>query len=398
VYNNTKLVFLLLLLFVCEFSFANGGTHSPAIDEEKCVDELSPVINDYSFFIQSASSKIEGFFAKRHKVDGFNGSVMVAKDGKVIYSGAYGYSNVSQKDTLTTQTPIQLASVTKTFTASAILQLVEMRLISLDDTLQKFFPEFPYKNITVKLLLTHRSGLSDYIYFQRDFIGKDIRYLTNSSLVDLLISKKPAVRCAPDRMFLYCNTNYALLASIIEKVTGVSYKQYIEEVIFRPLGMYNSFVLDMEDTLYHCGSTCYQAKWKEWEFGFSDGVMGDKGIYSSAEDMLKWDYALRNGAVLSYETLQEAYKPRSLDRYSFAKDKNKNYGYGWRMIKQPDKSYLIYHNGNWHGCNNVFTRDINNGYTIIVLGNKANPANYWTQPVWDALNQLKVVENTALAE
>lgn len=386
-----------LLLILAALLFNTAVFAGNVEETETCVDTEQP-FSDYSFFLQSASSKIESFFSKRHANDGFNGAALVAKDGKIIYSGAYGYSNRQNKDTLTTATPIQLASVTKTFTATAILQLVESHIVSLDDTIQKFFPDFPYKNITIKLLLSHRTGLPDYIYFSRDFIGKENRFLTNQSLVDLLIAKKPAVRCAPDRMFIYCNTNYALLAAIIEKATGVSYKQYIEEVIFKPLGMHNSFVFAIEDSIYHCGSACYQSKWQEWQINFTDGVMGDKGIYCSVEDMLKWDIALRNGVVLNYETLEEAYKPRSLDRYSFAKDKTRNYGYGWRMIRQPDKSYLIYHNGNWHGCNNVFSRDLSNGYTIIVLGNKANHANYWTQPVWDALNQLKIVENTALVE
>ena len=308
----------------------------------------------------------------------------------------FGYGNYAVKDTLTTQSSFQLASVSKTFTSAAILKLVEQGKLSLDDTLQKFFPELPYHNITVRMLLSHRSGLPEYIYWTQDFIGKDVPYLTNQSMLDLLISKKPPMRTMPDRLFLYTNTNFAVLAIIIEKVSGQTYKQYMEDNIFTPLGMTNTFVCSIEDSASHCGAVCYQARrWTEWKTAFSDGVVGDKGIYSSVDDMLKWDNALKEGKVLTEESLQEAYKPQSHDRYSFAKDRSRNYGLGWRMIKQKDGSSLIYHNGNWHGCNNVFARNLKNGYTIIVLGNKENEANYQTQPVWDIITRMKNMENVA---
>jgi CubicO group peptidase (beta-lactamase class C family) len=214
-------------------------------------------------------------------------------------------------------------------------------------------------------------------------------------MLDLLMRKKPPVRTRPNRMFMYCNTNYALLACIIEKVSGMSYKKYMEQNIFKPLGMQNTFVFNIADSASHCGAICYESRWREWKLTFSDGVLGDKGIYSSVEDMLKWDNALKEEKVLSAEMLQEAYTPRSLDRYSFAGEKYKNYGYGWRMLKQKDGSYLIYHNGNWHGCNNVFARDLANGYTVIVLSNRANEKNYYTQTVWDILENMKNEQNVA---
>ncbi len=246
------------------------------------------------------------------------------------------------------------------------------------------------------LLLSHRSGLPEYIYWTQDFIGKDVPYLTNQSMLDLLITKKPPIRTLPDRIFLYTNTNFAILALIIEKVSGETYKQYMEDNIFTPLGMTNTFVCSVEDSASHCGAVCYQARrWAEWKTAFSDGVVGDKGIYSSVEDMLIWDNALKEGKVLSEQSLQEAYSPQSHDRYSFARDRTRNYGLGWRMIKQKDGSSLIYHNGNWHGCNNVFARNLKNGYTIIVLGNKENEANYQTQPIWDIITRMKNMENVA---
>lgn len=349
-------------------------------------------------FTEQIAGQIDSFYRKRVKNDHFNGCVMVAKDGKPIYSAAFGYGNLTFKDTLTVQSSIQLASVSKTFTSTAILMLAEQGFLSLDDSVQKFFPDFPYQGITVDLLLSHRTGLPDYTYWDKSFLGLTAnQYLTNEGLMNVLATKKPAVRCRPDHMFIYCNTNYAILASIVEKVTGVTFRQFMHDAVFAPLGMSNSYVFAPEE-----GGTCctisYDSKGRVWRDCPADGVVGDKGIYSSVEDMLKWDNALRTGLLLKDETLQEAYKPRSLDRYSFAKDRTRNYGYGWRMTKQPDKSYLIYHNGFWHGSNNVFARDLKDGFTIIVLGNKSNNANYWTQPIWNALGQMRNMESVAETE
>lgn len=386
---------LLLLGAGSNYLFAAGIFPFTAGLTENCVEETAPrKLED--IFTERVGGQIDSFYRKRVKNDHFNGCVMVAKDGKPIYSAAFGYGNLSFKDTLSTRSSIQLASVSKTFTGSAILLLAEQGFLSLDDSVQKFFPDFPYHGITIRLLLSHRTGLPDYTYWDKYFIGKDAAYLTNGRLMELLASRKPQVRCKPDHMFIYCNTNFAILASIIENVSGIPYKKFMHDIIFSPLGMSDTYVYSPEDG--NCCTISYDAKGRVWKDCPADGVVGDKGIYSSVEDMLKWDNALRTGLVLSEESLNEAYKPRSLDRYSFAKEKGKNYGYGWRMIKQPDKSYLIYHNGFWHGSNNVFARDLNNGFTVIVLGNKSNHANYWTQPVWNALGQMKNLENIAEGE
>ena len=384
------------LVLICATVLGHVAYAAVTPETEECSDY--PVVNMYDVFSQQVAAKIDSFYRKRVKNDHFNGCVMVAKDGKPIYSAAFGYGNLTYKDTLTTQSSIQLASVSKTFTSTAILLLAEQGFLSLDDTLQKFFPDFPYRDITVRLLLCHRSGLPDYTYWDKYFTGITDPYMTNEQLLNVLMTKKPAVRCRPDHMFLYCNTNYALLASIVEHVTGLTFKKFMHDYIFSPLGMSNSYVFDPNEDGANCCTISYDSKGRIWRDCPADGVAGDKGIYSSVEDMLKWDNALRTGLLLSNEMMNEAYRPRSLDRYSFAKDKSKNYGYSWRMSKQADKSYLIYHNGFWHGSNNVFARDLQNGFTVIVLGNKSNHANYWTQPVWNALGQIKNIESELEAQ
>lgn len=389
IFTTCLLSFLLLASSFGSFATSNNAT-SESCEEVKLEDSKTT-------FADRVAAQIDSFYRKRVKNDHFNGCVMVAKDGKPIYSAAFGYGNLTFKDTLTTQSSIQLASVSKTFTSTAILLLAEEGFLSLDDSVQKFFPDFPYQGITVRLLLSHRTGLPDYTYWDKYFTGDTAAYLTNQGLMNVLATKKPALRCKPDHMFIYCNTNYAILASIVENVTGTTFHKFMHDVIFAPLGMANSYVYEPKDGS-NCCTISYDSKGRVWKECAADGVVGDKGIYSSVDDMLKWDNALRTGLIVSQQTLEEAYKPRSLDRYSFAKDKSKNYGYGWRMSKQPDKSYLIYHNGFWHGSNNVFARDMRDGFTIIILGNKSNNANYWTQPIWNALGQIKNLESVAEVE
>jgi CubicO group peptidase (beta-lactamase class C family) len=160
--------------------------------------------------------------------------------------------------------------------------------------------------------------------------------------------------------------------------------------------MNNSFVFDFEDTAqkeYARTHDAYGQKLKDVCF---DGAVGDKGVYSTAEDMLKWDNALKTGKVLPEEVLEEAYKPRSFENDSFSDSENKNYGYGWRMAKQADGNNIIYHNGWWHGNNNVFARNLRDNTTIIVLGNRLNQGNYATDPIWEILKALKEPETTAV--
>lgn len=393
------LIWLLTVSFTCALapvSAMPGNNIFSNLTSDECTTGESFDIMQLASM--KATDIIDSFYRKRVKNDHFNGAVVVAKDGVPLYEAAFGYGDFSTKEPMSIHSPIQLASVSKTFTGTAVMLLVEQGFLSLDDSVQKFFPQFPYKDITVRLLLSHRTGLPDYTVFPKEYFTKNADYITNKDVLNYFTVMKPAVRCKPDHMFIYCNTNYAILASIIEEVTAMSYHQFIHDFIFAPLGMDDSFVFNPADSAYFCGTTSYTAKGTVWKNNIYDGVVGDKGIYSSVDDMLKWDNALRKGLVLSEESLQEAYKPRSLDKYSFAGEKEKNYGYGWRMAKQPDKSYMIYHNGLWHGSNNVFARDLDDGYTVVVLGNKSNNNNYWTAPVWEVLNQLKTFTSIASAQ
>ena len=325
------------------------------------------------------SYRIDTFFTNRSIKNGFSGSVLISYKGKPVYEKCFGYCDYRNKNLLSDTNSFQLASVSKTFTATAILWCVEHDLLLLDDSLQKFFPLLPYKNIRVKDLLAHRSGLPNYLYFCSGKCNKG-EYLTNQQVIDIMIQEKPVVYALPNKKFEYCNTNYLLLASIVENVCGKNFKDFMAETFFEPLNMSHTFVYDFTDTIDKNIAISYNSKWQIQYNDCFDGIAGDKGVYSTVHDMFLWDKALYKGSLLSQEMIKEAYTPRSFERPG-----RRNYGYGWRLMQQPDSNYLVYHNGWWHGNNTVFYRYVQDTTSIIILSNKYNGWVYQMQPVWDIL-------------
>jgi CubicO group peptidase (beta-lactamase class C family) len=294
----------------------------------------------------------------------FNGSILVAKNGEIVYERYLGFHDLRRKDSLHADIPFQIASTSKPFTAMAVLKLVEEGRLSLDDGMEKFFPGFPYPGITVKTLLNHRSGLPNYLHFMEHGKWPRMQIATNTDILNSLISWKPNPAYGPDRHFNYNNTNYVLLAMIIEKVSGLSYASYLKQQFFAPLGMINTFVKEPADSLV---TQSYQYNGAVWTLDFSDGPYGDKNIYSTARDLLKWDQALYAGKVVAQALQDSAFLP-----YSNEKPGIHNYGLGWRMLLYPNGKKVIYHNGHWHGFNSAFSRLVDEKATIIILSNRYN--------------------------
>ncbi|TAF50094.1 MAG: class A beta-lactamase-related serine hydrolase, partial [Sphingobacteriia bacterium] len=192
---------------------------------------------------------------------------------------------------------------------------------------------------------------------------------TNEDVLNYYIQHKPSVEANPDRRYSYCNTNYALLALVVERVTGQSFPQYLKENLFGPLGMEDSYVFSLADTARYVPS--YQYNKRPYPLEKLDAVYGDKNVYSTVRDLLKWDRALYQGTYVSLETLEQSFEPQSHEHGGV-----RNYGYGWHLMVDPNAPKVVYHNGWWHGNNAAFRRLINDTATIIVLGNKFNP-NIW---------------------
>lgn len=323
---------------------------------------------------------------------GFNGSILLAKNGEIVFEDYHGYSNLKTKAPITENTPFHVASITKTFTATVVLKLMEEGMIALEDPIEKYLPGFPYRNISIQDLLTHRSGLPKYEHFMdgtktlyktvKNKKGKLVKrkytvteplgftgFATNQDLLNYMIKNRPNPEAMPGRRYMYCNTNYALLALVIEKITHMSYPEYLSTHVFKPLGMTHSFVFSILDTANYQPSYNYNNA--PFKLDKLDCIYGDKNIYTTVRDLNLWDIALSKGNFISDETLEKAYRP-----YSNEHRGKKNYGLGWHLLINPPDPTIVYHNGWWHGNNAVFKRLIADSATVIILGNKFN-RNIW---------------------
>ncbi|WP_158069971.1 serine hydrolase domain-containing protein [Cnuella takakiae] len=300
---------------------------------------------------------------------GFNGGILIAKNGTVVYEHYTGWANHQKGDSINAETPMQIASTTKTFTGGAILQLVQENKLQLSDSLGKFFPGFPYPGITVKMLLNHRSGLPNYLYYLEGGLWDKKNFLTNADVLNTLMTLKPGRSSNPDTRFQYCNTNYVLLALIVEKLSGMPFPQYLKENIFEPLGMTHSFVYQPNDTAVHTIS--YNAGGGIWGMDYTDGPYGDKNIYSTPRDLLKWDQALYANKLISKALLDSAFTS-----YSNERPGQHNYGLGFRLLNLENGKKVIYHNGRWHGFNAAFSRLPDEKATVIILGNRYRSSIY----------------------
>lgn len=314
--------------------------------------------------------KLDSFY-RVQVARGFNGSVLVGYKGTVLYERYFGYADKRTGRKLTPDAGVQLASTTKTFTATAIMYLHQHRYLNINHTVQTYLPSFPYSRVTIKMLLNHRSGIPDYLKWYGNYRKNSITPIYNDDLLDLFAKYKPGLEFTPDTRFKYSNSNYAILGRLIEEVTEMTYRDFMQEYFFEPLGMYNTFVYDPAWGLPGNATKSYRYNWSEYAVMFADGVYGDKGIYSTVRDMYRWDQSFYNYEFLDSATTDYAYGPCSFERPGV-----KNYGLGWRMYCYEDGDKIVFHNGWWHGNNTLFLRFINDDFTIIVLGNKYNKAIY----------------------
>ena len=336
---------------------------------------------------RSIIMQLDDYYRKQVRA-GFNGSVLIGYNGKVIYERYFGLSNRERKIPLAVNSSSQLASVSKTFTGAAVLYLYEHKYLNIDDPVQNYVKEFPYPNITLRMLLNHRSGLPDYTKWVPVYTNNMNTPITNAQMLALMASRKPRLEFKPNTRFKYCNTNFAVLARVVEKVTEMSYSDFMTKYIFQPLGMANTFIYDPAKGLPGNATISYKYNWRREPDMFADGVYGDKGIYSTPEDMYRWDQSFYQNRLLSNETIELAYGPCSFEKRGI-----KNYGLGWRMLCYPNGNKIIYHNGWWHGNNTSFYRFIKENMTIIVLGNKFNNSIYHQAPAIYSIIKGVPVEN-----
>ena len=362
--NNSLFLVITFSLFFLSCKNDTKSIYSDNIKSE-IIDSIK--VNFKVLENDSRRKKINSFFKKKFSSNQFNGNILFAENGNIITQKSYGYSNFRKKELLNKRHSFQLASVSKPFTSIAVLQLIEKNRIYLKDTIQKFFPEFPYNGITIHQLLSHRSGMSQYTHFcdAPDSIWPDKSItINNKDVIDIITKIIPLINYKPNHKYYYCNTNYLLLASIVEKVSGLSFKNYVKKYIFNPSGMFSSTIYDrtnFEELVLPAQG--YENK-IPWEDVYLNGVVGDKGVYSTTEDLLKFDRALEKNIFISDSLKKLAFSKMNLDRNG-----NKNYGYGFRLKEHKKYGKIVYHTGWWKGFRSYFIKILDKNQTIIVLNN-----------------------------
>ena len=313
----------------------------------------------------SKEDKMDELFSDYNTPDRPGAAVMVIKDGDVIFKKGYGLANIEKNLPVAGTTNFRLASVTKQFTALSILMLIERGKLKLETSLKDIFPDFPeYGNrITIKNLLQHTSGLIDY----EDLIPDSATVQVKDKDVLELIIKIDSTYFQPGSQHQYSNTGYALLALTVEELSGKPFRDFLRDNIFQPLGMNNTIAF--ENNINEITNRAYGYIIKNNVIELTDqsitsAVLGDGGIYSSLNDLYKWDQALYTSKLIDKKYLDESWtRGKTNSGVEF------QYGYGWRLEKYNDIE-VVYHTGSTKGFRNIIYRMPENNFTIVILTNR----------------------------
>jgi CubicO group peptidase (beta-lactamase class C family) len=306
---------------------------------------------------------------KRYADDVPGASLLVVQDGRPVVRRSYGQSNIEDRIAATPQTNYRLASVTKQFTAAAILLLAEDGTLALDDQVKKWLPSLPptIDAATIEHLLAHTSGIIDY----EDVIPSGTTAQLHDADVLHLLESQDSTYFTPGTRYSYSNSGYALLALIVERASGKSFATFLRERIFIPLGMshtvaYEDGISIVPDRAY--GYTMRDSKWTRKDQSVTSAVLGDGGIYSSIDDLARWDAAWYDSRLLKDESRKLAVTP-----HTETDKRDVKYGFGWRITGES-----LWHSGETSGFRNVIVRYPSRRLTVVVLTNRDDPAPYET--------------------
>jgi CubicO group peptidase (beta-lactamase class C family) len=320
--------------------------------------------------VPSAEKIIRGFYSSLDSKPNPGISILVAKDGKIIYSQGFGLANIEQKTPVTSQTKFRIGSITKQFVASAILKLQEDGKLSVEDKLSKYFNGYPRGDeVTIHHLLTHTSGIHSFTN-KDSFLTDVVKPVTNDQLLAYFINDKYDFN--PGERYQYNNSGYFLLGYIIEKITGDKYGNYLKKQFFEPLGMTNTGVhtpglrLEMEAVGYEKSGSDFK-KALNWNMDWAGGA---GSLYSTVEDLNKWNEALFNGKVLKEQSMKSAFTPVVLKNGS--PPPGIQYGYGWGINNY--RGVLAYgHSGGLNGFISQFLRIPGEDMSVVMLTNVSPP-------------------------
>ncbi|MFT6193102.1 MAG: CubicO group peptidase (beta-lactamase class C family) [Polaribacter sp.] len=370
--KNSIKISLAIILFLCLFLFLATTSVSKNIELVKKPPIQTALTENPPFLIEqypekdtkTVHHKMDSLLKRINKRHDFNGAVLIAKNEKIVYSNQIGIADFKEKAPLHKESIFQLASVSKQFTAAAIMLLTERDKIKLTDTVNVYFPDFPYKNVTIKNLLNHTSGLPKYFWVAEHKWNQE-KAPINSEMMKLLETSNVQRFFKPGRNFDYSNTGYFVLASIVEKVSGISFSAFLKSNIFEPLQMKNSYVYSFEnDSIRKNQLNGYRLHrgWRHIKIrgSVNDAIVGDKNVYTTAEDLYRWTQGLNTGRLLTKESLELMYS-----KGETVYGREVPYGFGFRIDTKGQKS--IYHHGKWNGFSTGLTKYLEDDLVVIVL-------------------------------
>lgn len=325
------------------------------------------------------------YFENLHQTRRFNGAVSVSEKGILLYEKGFGLANEKTGQEITPDTPFQLASMSKMFTATAIMLLYQEGKLDFDDEVSQHLPGWPYEGMTIRHLLNHRSGLARYEAVSSWYWKNYHEPLSNTDVLNQYIKHKPVIFFTPGNGFNYCNSNYVILACVVEKLSGMPFSEFMASRVFQPLCMDQSVIYsrvsDPEIPGKAIGYKPGRRGYYPADGDYLDGVVGDKGLYASVRDIEKFDAALASYVLLHPSTLEQAFEPGNGKR-------TYNYGFGWRLKMSGDQK-IIYHFGWWRGFRTCYIHDPKSERTLVILTNRDEPGfyvDYWE--VFDDISSI----------
>ncbi len=342
----------------------------------------------FNIIFSQVSVKLDSLFANLYAEHKFNGNVLIAEKGNIIYKKSFGLANEATKTLLNDNSIFELASVSKQFTAMGIVLLNEKGKLKYDDLISTYLPELSYyKGVTIRHLLNHTSGLPDYMQLLDSLLIDDTwdnktKIATNKDIIQVFGKHQPPLAFQPNEKWSYSNTGYALLASIIEKVSGKTYADFLNSEIFLPLKMVNTFVYTRRykpqvvknyafgyvysDSLKR-NALPDEVKGLDLYVYTLDGIVGDGTVNSTTNDLLLWDRALYSNQLISEKAKQAIFTSSKLND-----GKETRYGFGWSLEQHDVFGNISSHSGSWPGYITYIERHETHDKTILILQNNDN--------------------------
>jgi len=367
--NKNKKISLIFTAVVCVALLIANSLVSNNLEEvsempvaKECIENPALLLEHFpEKDTKVVRNKLDSLLKRIHKRHDFHGAILVAKNEKIVFNSQIGFADFKKETPLNKRSMFQLASVSKQFTAAAIMLLNERNQLKLTDTVNRYFPAFPYRNVTIKNLLNHTAGLPKY-FWVAEHKWQQEKAPTNTEMMELLASSNVQRFFKPGRSFDYSNTGYFVLASIVEKISRTSFSSFLKKNIFDPLEMKDSYVYSFENDSIKENQLDGYRLYRGWRHlkirsTVNDAIVGDKNVYTTAEDLFKWTLGLNTGRVLTKESLDLMYS-----KGETIYGREIPYGFGFRI-----KTKSIYHHGRWNGFSTGLTKYLEDDLVVIVL-------------------------------